>query len=344
MQRRSEGSPAPPVFERPWRRRLIPAIAVLVVLALAWAGGWFWLASLAGDKATRALAELSARGVEVDCQNRGIVGFPFALRLSCGDTAVAERSTDSKASFAGLTGGASIFAPMTAKLSMTSPAHVDSPGLGTADMRWRNAGVGVGVGMNGPRDVSFDTADLEAELAVPRLPVQKIVAKRAEGSLAPSANGGTNLAGSFTDLRISTGGAELPSFSGTAVGELSVPPRALLSGRAGLQAPVWARGIDVTLESGGAKFRVVGDISVDAEGIVDGQMTLRVAGAEQLPAVIAALPQKWQKLGNAVAGGLFAFGRATTLDGKPASELTVEINRGQAKIGPIEFGLPKVPI
>jgi hypothetical protein len=227
---------------------------------------------------------------------------------------------------------------------MTSPAHVDSPQIGTADMRWADAGVGVGLGMNGPRDISFDAANLEADIAVPRLPVEKVAATSAQGTASPSPDGGTNVAGSFIDLRVTTGGAELPPVSGTASGELSIPPRALLAGRSAIQAPVWARGLDVSLESGGAKFHLAGDISVDAEGIVDGQMTLRVGGATELPAVIAALPEKWQKLGNAVAGGLFAFGKAATLDGKPASELTVEISRGDAKIGPIEFTLPKVKL
>ncbi len=326
------------------RRGLIAAAAVLVILALAWTGGWFWLARWADARATVTLSDLARQGVEIDCRDRSIVGFPFALRMSCGATAVAENRSASKASFAGLTGGASIFSPMTARVSMTSPAHVDAPQLGTADMRWGSAGLGVGVGMNGPRAISFNTADMEADLAVPRLPVEKIAAGSAEGSLAPSANGGTNVSATFSDVRVSTGGAELPPVSGTAAGELSVPPRALLAGRAGMQAPVWARGIDVYLESGGAKFRVAGDIAVDAEGILDGQMVLRVGGAEALPAVIAALPQKWQKLGNAVAGGLFAFGKATTLDGKPASELTLEIVRGNAKIGPVEVDLPRVPL
>ena len=327
------------------RRRLtISVAAILVILALAWSGGWFWLARWADRQATTTLQELSEQGVEVDCRDRGISGFPFALRLACGETAVAERSTNSKANFTSLTGGASVFAPTTARISMSSPARLDSPELGTADMRWADAALGVGLGVNGPRDVSFDTTNIEAELAIPALPVQRIVAQSAEGSLAPSANGGTDVVVRFTDLGVSVGGAAMPLVSGTAAGELSVPPRALLAGRAGMQAPVWARGIDVALESGGAKFRVAGEIAVDAEGIIDGQMIVRVGGAESLPAVIAALPPAWQKFGNAVAGGLFAFGKAATLDGEPASELTVEINRGNATIGPIEFSLPRVPL
>ena len=143
---------------------------------------------------------------------------------------------------------------------------------------------------------------------------------------------------------VSLAAGALPIVSGTAAGEFSVPPRALLAGRAAMQAPVWARGIDVALESGGAKFHVGGEISVDGQGVIDGEMTLRVGGADKLPAVIAQLPPAWQKFGNAVAGGLFAFGKTATLDGQPASELTVEISRGNARIGPIEFGLPRVPI
>jgi hypothetical protein len=78
--------------------------------------------------------------------------------------------------------------------------------------------------------------------------------------------------------------------------------------------------------------------------VLDGAITLRVAGAESLPAFIAALPPAWQKIGNVVAGGLFAFGSPTTLDGEPASEVKVEISHGDARIGLIEFTLPRVPL
>jgi len=344
MQRSSKQNPAQPVFQRKRRRLLLPTVIVLIILALAWTGGWFWLARWVDRAAASTLNDLAQHGVIVECQDRGVVGFPFAVRVACGNTAVAERSTDTKASFSGVSGGASVFAPMTADVSLASPARLDSPRLGSADMRWARAGLGIGLGMNGPRDVSFDAANLEAAIDAPRLPVQKVLAKSAEGSLSPSAEGGSNVSARFEDLRVSTNGAELPPVSGTAAAELSAPPRALLAGRAALQAPVWARKIDVALESGGAIFRVAGDIAVDGEGVVDGRLALRVAGAEALPAVIAALPQDWQKLGNAIAGGLFAFGKATTIDGKPASELAVEITRGNAKIGPVELTLPKLPI
>jgi hypothetical protein len=326
-------------------RRLISILAIVVILALAWSGGWFWLADWADAKATETLQELSDQGIDVDCTNRVVGGFPFALRISCTETAVAERTTDTTANLSGVTGGASVLAPMTVTIDMASPARVASARLvEPAEMRWDDAAVNVGMGMNGPRDVTFITEKLDAAFAVAEVPVSKVTAESAQGSLAPSANGGTVGALAFADLRLSVGGKELPPLTGLVSGELSVPPRALLAGRAGMQAPITARGINVALESGGARFKADGEMTVDGEGILDGNLVFKIAGAEALPTFIAALPEEWRKIGNVVAGGLFAFGKPTTLDGQPASELTLEIVRGGASIGPIEFNLPRVPL
>jgi hypothetical protein len=234
---------------------------------------------------------------------------------------------------------------MTVRIDMASPARVDSAQLvEPAEMRWEDAAVNVGMGMNGPRDVSFVTEKLDAAFLVAEIPVSKVTAASAQGSLAPSANGGTAGALAFADLKLSVGGKELPPLTGIVSGELSVPPRALLAGRAAMQAPIAARGINIALESNGARFKADGEMTVDGEGIVDGKLIFIIAGAEALPAFIAALPDSWKKIGNAVAGGLFLFGKPATLDGQPASEVTLEIVRGSASIGPVEFDIPRLPI
>lgn len=326
------------------RRQLIAAAVILAVLVLAWVGGWFALASWADGRATAALAELSRRGVEVDCRDRMIVGFPFALRLACAETRVSDRKSDASASLAGLKGGASIFSPMTLKISMNAPVAAGSPELGTADLRWKDAEVSAGLGLNGPRDVAFRTEGLEADLAVARSRVRTVAAASAHGSLGLSANGGSDVAVAFNDLAVSLADAALPSLSGSAKGELSVPPRALLAGRAGIQAPVWARGIDIDVQSGGARFKAAGDIAVDAEGIVDGKLVLRIAGLDKLPALIGLLPESLQKKANAAVGGIVFLGKAATLDGQPASEVTVDIERSKVKMGSMEVTLPPVPL
>src|SRR5438128_1744924 len=90
---RPEAAAAPPVFKKKRGRFLIPGIVVLVILAGAWIGGWFWLARWVDRAAADTFEKLAQRGVEVSCQNRDIIGFPFAIRVACGDTAVAEQTT-----------------------------------------------------------------------------------------------------------------------------------------------------------------------------------------------------------------------------------------------------------
>jgi len=327
------------------RRQLIAAAAILAVFALAWAGGWFWLASWADERATAALQELSSRGVEVDCRDRTITGFPFSLRLACAETKVTDRRNDASASLAGLRGGASIFAPMTLRISMRAPVEAASPALGTAALRWDNAEISAGLGISGPRSVAFQAKRLEADLAVARSPVRSISAQSADGSLGLSANGGSDIAVGFADLGVSLAEAALPSVSGSASGELSVPPRALLAGRAALQAPIWARDIDIDVQSGGARFKATGDIAVDADGIVDGKIMLKIAGTEALPALIGLLPASWQQKANGAVAGILIFGKTGKLDGQPASEVTVEIERSRVKIGNTDIvTLPPVPL
>jgi hypothetical protein len=267
-------------------------------------------------------------------------------RLSAHRTAVSEERTGTRADLSGLEGGASIFSPMTARFAMVSPASFNSDLLqGGAEMQWNSAAFGVGMGVNGPRDVSFDATDVAARLSVTGLPIEGFAAGSAEGSLGPSSAGGSDLSVTFADLGVFMGGARLPPVSGSAAAELSVPPRALATGRASLQAPVWARNIDVALTSNGAAFSAQGDIAVDAEGIVDGELTLKIAGLEALPELISALPQAWQRKANGAVGGLFLLGSPTTLDGQTASELTLKIERGGVSIGDMQLiTLPRLPI
>jgi hypothetical protein len=234
---------------------------------------------------------------------------------------------------------------MTAAIALGSPAEVETPLFtNPATIQWDETGIDVGMGMNGPKSVSFDADNLVAELPLPDFADATLAAASAEGTLTPTEDGGTQAALGFRGLSLTARGTTLPSFDGAVSARLSAPPRALLSGRAGLQPPLSANAINLSLTSGASRLDAEGDISIDAEGILDGAMTIRIAGAEALPDFIAALPPATRQIGNAMVGGLLAFGRAATIDGKPASELTVEINRGEARVGPVTFSLPRVPL
>ena len=324
-------------------RRLIGLLVILVILAAAWVGGWFWLAGYVERNAEPTLKQIADRGVEIDCPNRTIGGFPFAIRVVCGTTAVAERSSGTHASLPGASGGASIFKPMVAEVELQSPMRVESPLLdGPLEMRWKDASVDVGVNMSGPRDIRFTAADFLGAFSLPGAPEQTVTAAHADARLAPSANGGTTVSTAFTDFAFAAGGTRFPPVSGTASAEISVPPRDLTRGRAGVKLPVEARGIAVAIESNGARFAIEGDIALEPEGVLDGTLLVRVAGAEALPEFIAALPEEFQRIGNFVAAGLFAFGQPTNVNGVQGAEVRVTIDANHARIGPVEVELPRV--
>jgi hypothetical protein len=320
------------------RRLAIALVLILAILAIAWTAGWFLLAAWAEQKSGEVLADIEERGIRVRCEAHDIVGFPFALRMACAETEIVEARSGSTAMLAGMIGGASIFAPRTARIEFDAPADIRSPLVpGPAEFSWREAAVEVGIGMNGPREVGFDTADFAASI-----PAGAVKAHRADGALAPSDDGGSIANLSFDQLKLTVDGTAYPPLDGSVAALLSVPPRALLSGRAGLRAPLSARDIKVMLANGEAKLQAEGDIAVDAEGILDGTITLRLAGAEGLGAFIATLPPDARKAGNAIAGAMLALGRSTELEGEPAKEVTVEVDRGRAKVGMFQTDLPRL--
>jgi hypothetical protein len=321
-------------------RRLVAAGIIVVILAAIWVGGWFWLARMVEANAEPALDEIAERGVSVECPNRTIGGFPFALRVTCGETAVAERSTGTRADFAGATGGASIFRPLTAEIALNSPGRVESPLLeGPLEVRWSEAAVDVGLGLDGPKNYSFDATQILGTLTLPGLPEQTLAATTAEAHLAPSEDGGSAIALAFADLSYVEGDTRYPLLTGSAIGEISVPPRALARGRDGIELPVEARGVRIMLESGGARFVLEGDIAMSENHTLDGTIIVSIAGIDAFHDFIAALPEEMQRIGNAVVAGMLISGQPTEIDGKQGSEVRIPIDGSRAKIGLIEFDL-----
>jgi hypothetical protein len=327
------------------RRRLVTLSVFLLVLAALWSAGWFALASWAEGRVAGLLAEIEQRGISVDCRGRDIVGFPFALKVACGEAGVTERAGGSQARIASLTGGASVFSPTTASIDLGSPARLESPQIpAPAEFRWDTAKIGVGMGLNGPQSVSFATADATAELPIPDIPGAVVAAEAASGKLAPADDGGSDVTLSFSGLTLSGDGKTYPAMSGTAALWISVPPRALIAGREAWQLPLSARNARLSLDVAGVRLEAESELTIDAEGILDGTVVLRVAGASALPGLIAQLPPERQKAGNAVAGAILAFGAPTAINGEEASELSISIERGEARIGPVSVSLPRLPL
>jgi len=78
-------TPAP--RRRPlWHLFIMPAM--LVVAAAAWSGFWFYAASEVGVRADAWRAQEAKAGRVYDCGKRSVAGFPFRFEVSCSDASV----------------------------------------------------------------------------------------------------------------------------------------------------------------------------------------------------------------------------------------------------------------
>jgi hypothetical protein len=77
------------VAARPPRRwRLVLPLALVVALAAAWAGFWYYAAARADTEFAAFRAREATKGREVNCGNQSIAGFPFRIELRCTDPAL----------------------------------------------------------------------------------------------------------------------------------------------------------------------------------------------------------------------------------------------------------------
>ena len=91
-------TPAP--RRRPlWRLFILPAL--VVVAAVAWSAFWFYAASEVGVRADAWAAQEAKSGRVYACGKREVAGFPFRFEVSCGDASVSlfSQTADAKALF-----------------------------------------------------------------------------------------------------------------------------------------------------------------------------------------------------------------------------------------------------
>jgi hypothetical protein len=115
-------TPAP--RRRPhWRLFILPAL--LVIAAIGWSAFWFYAASEVGVRADVWRAREAKSGREYDCGKRSVAGYPFRLEVSCEDASVTLVSQ---------TAGAA--APFTARLGeIMVIAQIYQPNLLIADFK-----------------------------------------------------------------------------------------------------------------------------------------------------------------------------------------------------------------
>jgi len=280
-----------------WRLFIAPVL--VVIAAIVWSAFWFYAASQVDGQADAWRAQEAKSGRVYDCAKRSVAGYPFRLEVRCDDASV---------SLISQTAGAP--APITAKLGeilvvaqvydpkrviaeFTAPATVSDSGNGRFVVNWskgRSSAVGL---PEVPQRVSIAFDDPAIDRLDGSTQARLAGAKHIElhGRLAE---------GSSSDQPVIETVARVAGGSIQGLHPLLVEPfdadvRMLLSGLKDLSPKPWparfreiqAAGghveiVQSRIQQGDLIAVAAGRLGLNADGCLDGELQMTVAGIEKV--------------------------------------------------------------
>jgi hypothetical protein len=379
-----------------WRLFIMPVL--LLIAAAGWSAFWFYAASQVDVKADAWRAQEAKAGRVYDCARRSVAGFPFRLEVRCDGASVSLKSQTA--------GQAATQAPITAKLGeilvvaqvydpklliaeFTAPATLSDRGAQPSmSVNWRTARASV-VGLPAvPERASIVFDDPQVDRVDGPVPAPLAHAKHVElhGRLAD---------GSPSDHPVIETVLKIEAGSVQEVHPLLAQPfdadvRALLSGLKDFSPKPWPERFR-ELQAAGGHVEIVqsriaqgdlvavaaGTLGLSANGRLDGELQMTVAGIEQvigalgiekmledgvpqatldrvapgvkskdLNSLFGALDRAIPGLGKAVkqnagvgvAAGINALGKEAVLEGKKARSFPLRFVDGAVFLGPLKVG------
>jgi hypothetical protein len=287
-----------------WRLFFMPVL--FLTAAAAWSAFWFYSASKVDETADAWRAQEARSGRIYDCARRSVAGYPFRLEVRCDGVSVSLVSQTA--------GQAATQAPITAKLGeilvvsqvydpklliaeFSAPATISGPGQPSMIANWSKARSSV-AGLPGvPRRVSleFDDPSIDRTDVSPRTPLARARHIELHGRLVDgSAADHPNIE---TVVRIGQGSVQ--EIHPLLAEPFDAEVRAILTGLKDVSPKPWPRRFR-EIQAAGGHVEIVqsriqqgeliavasGSLGLSAEGRLDGELQMTVAGLDQ---VIAAL-------------------------------------------------------
>jgi hypothetical protein len=287
-----------------WRLFFMPVL--LLIAAAAWSAFWFYSASKVDETADAWRAREARSGRIYDCASRSVAGYPFRLEVRCDGASVALVSQTA--------GQAATQTPITAKLGeilvvsqiydpklliaeFTAPAMIAGPGQPSMIANWSKARSSV-AGLPGvPQRVSLvfddpalDRTDGPAPVPLARAKHVELHGRLVDGSAVDHPN-------IETVLRIEQG--SLQELHPLLAEPFNAEVRTILTGLKDFSPKPWPQRFREIQAAGGhveiVQSRVQqgeliavasGSLGLNAEGRLDGELQMTVAGLDK---VIAAL-------------------------------------------------------
>lgn len=289
---------------QPRRRRLWPVFvmpAIVVVLAAAWTGFWFFAASKVDENVETWQAREAAAGRKYDCANRSVSGFPFRLEVRCDGVSVAlqaQTATQSAtqipvtAKLGEILVVAQIYTPRLLIAEFKAPAVISQQGQPWMAVNWSSARSSI-TGLPGTPDsgdLVFD--DLAIDRFAGSMQAPTVRAKRAalHGRLAATSTPDKPVI--ETALQVTSG--TIADVHPLLAAPFDADIRANVSGLRDLSPKPWPQRFREIQAAGGrleiTQSRVqqgdiislaTGSLGITAAGNLDGELQMTVTGLDK---------------------------------------------------------------
>lgn len=327
------------------RRRVLILGSVLVAVAVLWSVFWFIAAAYAERTFLKVVDDGVEQGVDLDCANRRIEGYPFRIELRCGE-GTSLTTADGVVTVSSLTAVALIYNPRHVIAEFGSPAVISQTAFAETRVEWSLAHASLVT--DGSETGRFALSIVEPRVTSFGLP--PVDAKLAELHLRndPATPDAVDVAARLDGLNAMAG---QPPVDFQAIGVLK-NARTLMAAIQGGPMMIAAAGdgfpVELTrlsLSAGDAAVSAAGDVTVRTDGALDGAVTVAVTTGEgRLPYLDGILsPQEADTL-RSVMQTVLNFGKQTEIDGKPARSFPLSIAAGRVSAGLFPIGrIPPVP-
>jgi hypothetical protein len=377
-----------------WRLFIMPVL--LLIAAAAWSTFWFFAASQVDVRADAWRAQEAKSGRVYDCAKRAVAGFPFRLEVRCDGASVTLLSQTATQ--------AATQAPMTAQLGQilvvsqvydpklliaefTAPATISDRGQQMI-VNWSKAHSSV-VGLPAvPQraSITFDDASINRVDGAVQAPLAGAKHVELHGRLAE----GSALDRPVIETVLQIAGGSVQGLHPLLVQPFDADVRTMLSGLKDFSPKPWPERFREIQAAGGhveiVRSRVqqgdlisvaAGTLSLNAEGRIDGELQMTVAGIEKVIPALGiekmleeGVPQatldrvapgvKSQDLNNlfgaldraipglgkvvkqnanaGVTAGINSLGKEAELEGKKARAFPLRFVDGAVFLGPLKVG------
>jgi hypothetical protein len=379
-----------------WRLFIMPVL--LLIAAAAWSAFWFYAASEVDVKADAWRAQEAKSGRIYDCARRSVSGFPFRLEVRCSGASVSLRSQTAEqvATQASFTAKldeilviAQVYDPKLLIAEFTAPALIADRGQQPSMMVNWSKGRSSVVGLPAvPQraSIEFDDPAIDRLNGSAQTPLARAKHIELHGRLAD----GSPLDRPVIETVLKVAGGSVQELHPLLAAPFDADVRTLLSGLKDFSPKPWPERFREIQAAGGhveiVQSRIVqgdliavaaGTLGLSAEGRLDGELQMTVAGIEKVIPALGiekmldeGVPQatldrvapgvKSQDLNNlfgaldraipglgkvvkqnanaGVAAGINSLGKEAVLEGKKARAFPLRFADGVVYLGPLKVG------